>query len=124
MARVLVVDDEEDICDYLKRVLENMGLEVTFTLLGEDALKWIEKTVWDMAIVDLKLSSRVSGLHVIKALRDKSQHTVVVAMSGYIDAGLRQEAERLGVSDFLEKPGDIGSDVFTQKIKDLLSKIA
>lgn len=124
MVRVLIVDDEEDICDYLKRILENMGLEVAFTLLGEEALKWIEKTVWDMAIVDLKLSSSVSGLHVIKALRDKSQHTVVVAMSGYIDVGLRQAAERLGVSDFLEKPGDTGSDVFSQKIKVLLTKIA
>lgn len=123
MIRVLIVDDEEDICDFLKQMLENMGLEVENAMLGEDALQMVYEQNWNLAIVDLKLTSSVTGLHVIKALRDKDPETIVVAMSGYIDVGLRQEAEKLRVSDFLEKPGDLSLDVFSEKVKAMISKI-
>ncbi|MCM8775031.1 MAG: response regulator [Candidatus Omnitrophica bacterium] len=121
--RALVVDDEEDICDFLKHMLEDLGFETEYVLAGEEALRLIQAKEWQLVLVDLKLPSGVTGLHLIDAIRRQWPKTVIAAMSGYVDVGLRQETEKLGVHDFLEKPDDINPDVFVPRIKALLPKI-
>lgn len=124
MIHVLLVDDEEDICDFLKRVLEDLGFQVEFALLGDVAMRLIKEKVFQLAIVDLKLSSGISGLDVIRKIRQSTPKVIVVAMSGYVDVGLKQETERLGVHGYLEKPDDINPDVFSRKIQSLVTKYA
>jgi len=123
MIRVLIVDDEEDICDFLKIMLEDEGMEAQYVLLGEDALQLIKKSDWDVAIVDLKLTSSVTGLHVIQAIREKNPKTAVLPMSGFVNVGLRQDVRKLGITDFLEKPGDINAEVICKKIRLLTEEI-
>ena len=89
---------------------------------GEKALEMIEKEMFELCIVDLKLSTAVTGLHVIAAIRKKQPYAKVIAMSGYIDIGLRLDAERLGVVAFFEKPVDFRLDIFESKVSVLLSK--
>ena len=120
--QVLIVDDEEDICDFLVQLVRGMGLEAEFAVSGEQALAWVDKRKWDVAIVDLKLSTSISGLDVIRALRMKSPGTLVAAMTGYVDVGLRQEVEKLGVTDYFEKPGDMLPDTFMGKFNGILAK--
>ena len=118
----LVVDDEEDICDFLKEELETMGFRVSTAISGEQAMSLIQSGEWDLLIADLKLSTAVTGLEVIKAMRQKCPRAVVAAMSGYVDVGLRQETEKLGIQCYLEKPGDVQPDVFCGKIQSLMGK--
>ena len=121
MKKALVVDDEEDICDFLTQIFrEKLGFDVEALLSGEKALELIEKSEFQICVIDLKLSTSVTGLDVIKAIRMKWPRTIVVAMSGYIDIGLRQKAEHLGVASFFEKPQDIRPDIFEAKIKALI----
>ena len=120
MVNFLIVDDEEDICDFLCMVLQKMNFNVKYALSGEDALSLIQKEEFDVAIIDLKLPTSITGLNVIKTIRDKYPKTIVVAMSGYVDIGLAQETSRLGVSDYFEKPRDIKPDIFLKKIQVLL----
>lgn len=120
---ILIVDDEEDICDFLVQLVGKLGHQAEFALSGEQALEWIEKKKWDAAIVDLKLSTSITGLDVIRAFHTKSPGTLVAAMTGYVDVGLRQEAERLGVSDYFKKPDDVLPDVFTDKFNRILARI-
>ena len=120
MVNFLIVDDEEDICDFLSMVLQKMNFNVKYALSGEDALGLIEKEKFDVAIVDLKLPTSITGLNVIKTIRDTHPKTIVVAMSGYVDIGLSQETSRLGVSDYFEKPRDIKPEIFLKKIEVLL----
>ncbi len=122
MANILIVDDEEDICDFLSDILQKMGLGVKYVFSGEDALRLIENEKFEIAFVDLKLSTSVTGLNVIKAIRDKCPRTLVAAISGYVDVGLAQETRHLGVSDYLEKPRDIQPDNFMKKVQALLLK--
>ena len=89
---------------------------------AEKALELVEKNEFQICVVDLKLSTSVTGLDVIVAIRKKWPSAKVVAMSGYVDIGLRQKAEHLGVIGFFEKPQDIRPDVFETKIKALLRK--
>lgn len=121
MKKAMVVDDEEDICDFLTQIFrEKLGFDVEAVLSGEKALELIEKSEFQICVVDLKLSTSVTGLDVIEAIRKKWPRTQVVAMSGYIDVGLRQKAEHLGVTGFFEKPQDIRPDVFEARIKALI----
>ena len=123
MANILIVDDEEDICDFLSDVIKKMNLDVKYVFSGEDALRLIENEKFDIAFIDLKLSTSITGLNVIKAIRDKQPKTLVAAMSGYVDVGLAQETRHLGVCDYLEKPRDIQPDNFTKKVQMLLVKL-
>jgi two-component system response regulator YesN len=123
MNKVMLVDDEEDICEFLMQILkEKLEFDVEAALSGEKALELVENTEFQICVVDLKLSTSVTGLDVIAAIRKKWPKTKVVAMSGYIDIGLRQKAEHLGVTGFFEKPQDIRPDVFEAKIKALIRK--
>ena len=122
MTDVLIVDDEEDICDFLTQISEELGFKTVFALTGEEALKLIDQEEIKVCIVDLKLSTAMSGIDVIKAIRARRPETVIVAMSGYVDVGLKHEAERFNVSAYLEKPTDLKPDVFGEKLKSLISK--
>lgn len=121
MPKVLVVDDEEDIGDMLAWMLKDEGFDAAYVVSGEQALERLAKEPWELALVDLKLSTSVTGLDVIRAFREKSPQTQVVAMTGYVDIGLRQETEKAGVAAFFEKPDDLRPEVFLPKIKSLLS---
>lgn len=122
MNKALVVDDEEDICQCLKEELEELGLNVSVALTGEEALKLIESEYFDLAIIDMRLATEITGLDIIKAVRDKQTEALVFAMTGYIDIGLRQKVESLGVRGFLEKPNDVQPDVFAKKIRKFIEK--
>ena len=122
MVDILIVDDEEDICDFLAQISEELGFKTVFALTGEEALKLIEKDGIKVCIVDLKLSTAMSGIDVIKAIRARKPETVIAAMSGYVDVGLKQEAERFNVSAYLEKPSDLKPQVFGEKLKSLMAK--
>ncbi len=101
---ILVVDDEEEICDYIRDILEEEGHEVRQAFCGEDVSDLIEKKNIHIAFVDLKLSTAMSGLDVIKLLKDTCPNIKIAAMTGYVDAYLKQQTDQLGVSLFLEKP--------------------
>jgi len=120
MLNALVVDDEEDICDVLKEELEVLGLDVVSAMTGEEALQLNETNEWKICLVDLKLATAITGLDVIKAIRSRWPKALVIAMTGYVDLGLRQETEKLGVAAYFVKPDDIRPDVFKGKIESIL----
>ena len=122
MTDVLIVDDEEDICDFLMHISEEMGFKTIFALTGEEALKLIDQDGIKVCVVDLKLSTAMSGIDVIKAIRARRPETVIAAMSGYVDVGLKHEAERYNVSAYLEKPTDVKPEIFSEKLKSLMEK--
>lgn len=101
MNKAMLVDDEEDICEFLTRIFKGkLGFDIETAFTGEKALELVKNNEFQVCVVDLKLSTSVTGLDVIAAIRKKWPRTKVVAMSGYIDVGLRQEAEHLGVVAF------------------------
>lgn len=124
MFDALVVDDEEDICEILSEELAGMGFSPTSAMTGEEALRLTETHEWRLCLIDLKLATAITGLDVIKALRERCPRAAVIAMTGYVDIGLRQESERLGVAGFFGKPDDLRPEVFKRKIETILSKRA
>jgi signal transduction histidine kinase/GGDEF domain-containing protein len=105
--RVLVVDDERDIRDFLFKALTRIaGFQVTVAENGKDALEKIEKEKFDLVLTDLKMPS-VDGLQLITEISRSNPEILTVLMTGHgtIDSAI--EAMKQGASDYLTKPLNI-----------------
>ncbi len=110
-ARILIVDDDQDILNALKKRLTWMGHEVLTAEDGERALRLATEEAPDLMLLDIELPD-LSGLDVLKQLAEKRSglppqivpEVIVLTAFGTIDRAV--EAMRLGAWDFLAKPFD------------------
>ena len=82
MPRILVVDDEPDVCWALENILSPAGYAVTTTTQGVEALDLLARQPYAVAFVDAKLPD-LDGLELAGLIRQRSPHTAVVLISGY-----------------------------------------
>ena len=101
--RVLVVEDDPGIRDYLRTVLERRGYEVHACADGEEALARAGDLRPDLVTLDLALPG-IDGLETLRRLKREMPGVAVVMLSGRGQARTIVEAMRLGASDFLRKP--------------------
>ncbi|MFC5086209.1 response regulator [Microvirga arabica] len=101
--RVLVVEDEALVADYVADVIEEAGHEVAgFAATGEKALEYLLHERVDLAVLDIKLKGSLSGIDVAQAARERAIPHVFISGSG--DPSTRQAAEATGPLAFLQKP--------------------
>ena len=81
MARILVVDDEEDIRLLLREVLEDAGYEVVEAGNGDEALRRYWATPTDLVITDIVLPGK-GGMEIIRELRRQTPEVPIIVMSG------------------------------------------
>ncbi len=103
MGRILVVDDEDGIRDFLVEVLESAGHQLTAAADGESALRELGRTSFDLMITDLKMPG-MGGLTLFERARalDPNLEVIVLTAHGSVDVAVR--AMKLGAFDFLQKP--------------------
>ena len=104
MGRILVVDDDRDLCDLLADFLAEEGYEVTRAYAGQDAIDSARNSAPDAVLLDLLLPD-VSGVAVGRALRGSAgtRDVPIVIISGDRAALARSKLE-LSADSFLEKP--------------------
>ncbi len=103
-ARILVVDDEENIRKSLRMILEYEGYEFFEAATGEEALEKLEETVaLDLILLDIKMPGK-DGLEVLAELKQRPYTPDVIMISGQGTIQAAVEATKLGAFDFLEKP--------------------
>lgn len=101
--RVLFVDDETSLREFMRSELPRLGHEVTVCQDGKAAVKVLEKTVFDAAILDLRMPG-MSGLEVLEHLKKVSPDTEAVVMTGHASIETATTAMRLGAADYITKP--------------------
>ena len=104
-ARVLAVDDEEQIRNMIKNVLSDFDYEIFLAKDGTEALETVEEVSPDVILLDIQMPG-MTGIEVTKALKqnDKTKIIPVVILSGLHDVDYRIEALEAGADDFLSKP--------------------
>ncbi|HWB86894.1 MAG TPA: sigma-54 dependent transcriptional regulator [Bryobacteraceae bacterium] len=104
-ARILVVDDEPDIRQSLRGVLEDEGYLVETAATGEDGLKCLGDTACELALLDIWLPG-IDGMEVLARIQEVpfGDRPVVVVISGHGSVEAAVKATKLGAFDFLEKP--------------------
>lgn len=103
VARILVVEDEENVRQGLEEILMRAGYRVNGTGSGEEALSLAGSDRFDLAVLDLKLKG-IDGIAVLKELRQISPGTVVIVLTAHASLETAVEALRLGAHDYLFKP--------------------
>ncbi len=102
--RVLVVDDEESLAEFLEIFLHKEGFAVTTTTSGEEAVRLASGDVpFDLVLTDLMMPG-VDGLEVLSRVKERSPHTEVVMMTAYATADTAIEAMQRGAYDYVQKP--------------------
>ncbi|MDH3358834.1 MAG: sigma-54 dependent transcriptional regulator [Desulfobacteraceae bacterium] len=115
---ILVVDDELSMRELLEVLLNKEGYRVTCAENGRDAISMIKKTVFDLLLCDIRLGD-ITGIDVLKALRDENQDTVVIMISAYASTEAAVEAMNEGAYDFVPKP--FNNEELKKTIKNALS---
>jgi len=115
---ILVVDDELSMRELLEVLLAKEGYKVTCAKNGRDAISMIKKTVYDLLLCDIRLGD-ITGIDVLKALREENQDTVVIMISAYASTEAAVEAMNEGAYDFVPKPFD--NEELKKTIKNALS---
>jgi len=102
--RILVVDDEPDICSCVQSYLGKRGIIVSTTGSGLEALSLLKSSKVDIVLLDITLND-ISGIEVLKKFRGFNQETKVVIITGNTFSEEEvKEIIALGVSEYVNKP--------------------
>src|SRR6266852_6180497 len=101
--RVLFVDDEKSLQEFMRSELPRLGHEVTVCPDGRSALKTLEKSTFDAAILDLRMPG-MSGIELLEQLKQQTPDTEAIVMTGHASLETAIDAMRLGAFDYITKP--------------------
>jgi DNA-binding response OmpR family regulator len=99
---VLVVDDEQIICDLFKTVLSHAGYEVFTASTGRDGLVQFQRRRPRLTLLDLRMPE-MNGIEVLKDIRKLDPQADVMILTAWGSDALERQARQLGVTDFLSK---------------------
>ena len=104
--KILVVDDEVEVVNFLKVFLGRMGIEAVEATCGLDAIEAYARVNPDWVFLDIKMPD-MNGLQVLRKLKESNNTVKAIMITGSSDEVLENEAKELGVRDYLVKPIDL-----------------
>ncbi len=122
--RILVVDDNELICQQLSQLLARPDRRIKVAHDGTTALEWMAERNFSVVLTDLRLPG-IDGLELIREIRQRDLPATVILMTGHASIDSAVEAMKLGAFDYLTKPIDevrleflIGKALEDRKLQD------
>ena len=113
---ILVVDDDEIICQHLKRVYRHNNYKVTVAHSAEEALSRLAKLDIDFAVIDFRLPG-MSGIELVKRIRVNYPDVPVIMITGHGDMQTAIDVLKLGASDYFQKPFSLAAiEESTQRV--------
>jgi len=101
--KILIVDDEPDICKALEFLLNREGYAVTAVNSGEDAIEKLKTEGFDVVITDLKMG-KVDGMTVLEKSKETAPDMPVIIMTAFASIESAVEAMKRGAADYIVKP--------------------
>jgi len=114
--QLLVVDDDRSILTLVGTIAQSEGFDVATTMDGGEAMQLLRRRPADLVLLDLRMPG-ITGLEVLRAIRDINPGSRVVLMSGHATIDSAVEAVKLGAMDYLTKPFDL------QRLRHLLASV-
>src|SRR3989337_2189001 len=105
MNTILIVDEEKEICEILKMILDYEGYQTDYSLLPSEGLNKIESTVFSALLLDIQMPE-MNGFEVIKRVKEKYAQLPVIIITAHGSIENAIKATKLGAFDFIEKPID------------------
>jgi len=120
LKRLLIVDDQEDVCRLLEIVLQGPAREIRVSGNGEDALRLARSFRPDVVLLDIMMPGGIDGLAVARSLKGDPEMagTKVLIVTARTLQADREAAFAAGADDFLTKPFDVAE--LQERIENLL----
>ena len=103
MEKILIIDDNNDICVLLERFLTKQKYKTASAQRGEDGLLLLRRESYDLVICDFKLPD-TDGLEMLRRIKVLSPATAVIIITGYSDVRIAVQALKYGAFDYVTKP--------------------
>ena len=101
--KIVLIDDEEDICEVMSLVLEDAGYNVITAHDGATGIRFCKETAPQIVITDIRMPG-ISGIQVLEAVKKHSPDIEVIVITAFGDMDLAVQALVLDASDFITKP--------------------
>jgi len=116
-AKILIVDDDPDICAYMQTMLEASDYDVTTLSDPTLVVDRIKEEEFHLLVIDLMMP-RMDGIELISHIRKIDTDVAIVVFTGYPSVDTAVNALKLNVSDYIQKPFEM--ETFRQTIADVL----
>lgn len=103
MLKLLIIDDEKGMCDYLKDFFSSRGYEVAIATNGQDAISAVKKYSPEIILLDINMPG-MEGLEVLRQIKKISSRSRVIMVTVSDDIDTREKAKALGADEFIRKP--------------------
>jgi len=105
MNSILIIDDEKEICESIKMILEYEGYSVTYSTSATEGISKLSSNNYSGLLLDIQMPE-MSGFEVLKKVKEKkpSLSVIIISAHGSVENAIR--ATKLGAFDFIEKPID------------------
>ena len=100
---ILIVDDDPQVRRLCRKTLEEFGYTVSEARNGKEALAAIDKTSYDLIVLDLSMPD-MDGIEFLMAVRSELPKLKIVAISGFLGGTMLRPAQQLGCTATLTKP--------------------
>ncbi len=104
--RILVVDDEPEICDLMRQFLDESGYDVKTALSGETSLDIVKSFSPHFILLDIMMPG-MNGIETLVKIRDIDKVALVVMVTALHDITMARDAIDIGASDYITKPIDL-----------------
>lgn len=119
MRKILVVDDEREICDFVKTFFEERGFGVMTAQNGDDALNIVKTENPELVLLDVRMNG-MDGIAVLKHMKDINKAQKVIMVTAMDDQDRMDEARRLGAHEYITKP--LALDHLERAVEKILGK--
>ncbi|HXB34081.1 MAG TPA: sigma 54-interacting transcriptional regulator, partial [Puia sp.] len=103
MKRILIIDDDMDMCNLLGRFLQKKGFETDASHSGNKGIAKFKESKFDVVLCDFRLGDK-EGREVLKELKQIDPYAIVIIITGYSDIKTAVDVIKSGAFDYITKP--------------------
>ncbi len=105
MNSILIIDDEKEICESIKMILEYEGYNVEYTTNSPEGVEKISNNLYSAVLLDIQMPN-MNGFEVLKKAKETNPSISIIIISAHGSVENAIKATKLGAFDFIEKPID------------------
>lgn len=118
--KILIVDDEPEICKMVTEFLFDAGYAASYALNGPDGLAMIKKDLPSLVLLDIGMPG-MDGIEVLRLIREGFPDLPVIILTGHQDTETVKKMILLGASEYLTKPIHLET-LLDQFVRDMIGK--
>lgn len=104
LSKVLVVDDEQFICELLEEYLSLQGYLVLTSTNGEEALSIFKTQKPQLVILDISMPGGIGGLDILRRIKEMDSCAKIIMLSAFGDFNTVKETLQIGANHYMQKP--------------------